>query len=46
MPKEVEAKALEEQAKKTPSMSPESAVIRNYLDWLVDLPVIKRTKII
>jgi ATP-dependent Lon protease len=46
MPKEVEAKALEEFAKlkKTPSMSPESTVIRNYLDWLVEIPWSKRTK--
>ena len=40
MPKEVETKALEEltKLKKTPPMSPESTVIRNYLDWLVDVP--------
>ena len=46
MPKEVEAKALEEfnKLKKTPTMSPESTVIRNYLDWLVDIPWSKRTK--
>lgn len=46
MPKEVEAKALEEftKLKKTPPMSPESTVIRNYLDWLVEIPWSKRTK--
>ena len=46
MPKEVEAKALEEfnKLRKTPPMSPESTVIRNYLDWLVDIPWSKRTK--
>jgi ATP-dependent Lon protease len=46
MPKEVEAKAIDEltKLKKTPPMSPESTVIRNYLDWLVDIPWSKRTK--
>ncbi len=46
MPKEVEAKAMEEfiKLKKTPSMSPESTVIRNYLDWIVDIPWSKKTK--
>jgi len=46
MPKEAEAKALEElnKLKKTPPMSPESTVIRNYLDWLVEVPWSKRTK--
>ncbi len=46
MPEEVEAKALEEfnKLKKTPPMSPESTVIRNYLDWLVEIPWSKRTK--
>jgi ATP-dependent Lon protease len=46
MPKEVENKALEEltKFKKTPPMSPESTVIRNYLDWLVDIPWSNRTK--
>lgn len=45
MPKDVENKALEEfnKLKKTPPMSPESSVIRNYLDWLVDIPWSKRT---
>ncbi len=46
MAKEAEEKALEElnKLKKTPSMSPESTVIRNYLDWLIDVPWSKRTK--
>jgi ATP-dependent Lon protease len=46
MPPEAEAKALEElnKLKKTPPMSPESTVIRNYLDWLVEIPWSKRTK--
>lgn len=46
MPKDVEDKALEEltKLKKTPPMSPESTVIRNYLDWLVDIPWSNRTK--
>jgi len=46
MPKEVEEKALEEftKLKKTPSLSPESTVIRGYLDWMVSVPWYKRTK--
>lgn len=46
MPKEIENKALEElnKLKKTPPMSPESTVIRNYLDWLVEVPWSKKTK--
>ena len=46
MPKEVKAKAMEEfnKLKKTPSMSPEFGVIRNYLDWMVGLPWKTRTK--
>ena len=46
MSKEAETKALEEltKLKKTPPMSPESTVIRNYLDWLIDVPWSKRTK--
>jgi len=46
MPKEVEDKALEEftKLKKTPPMSPESAVIRGYLDWMIGVPWQKRTK--
>ena len=46
MPKEVENKALDEfnKLKKTPPMSPESTVIRNYLDWLLGVPWSKKSK--
>ncbi len=46
MPKAVEEKALEEYVKlrKTPALSPESTVIRGYLDWMVSVPWHKRTK--
>lgn len=46
MPKSVKEKAEEEFSKlrKTPPSSPEATVIRNYLDWLVDVPWNKRTK--
>ena len=46
MPKEVEDKSIEElnKLKKTPPMSPESTVIRNYLDWLVGVPWSKKSK--
>jgi len=46
MPAPVEEKALEEfgKLKKTPPLSPESAVIRGYLDWLVAVPWEKRTR--
>ena len=46
MPEEVEAKALKEIARmdKMPPSSPESTVIRNYLDWLIDLPWTEETK--
>ncbi|MCX7984534.1 MAG: endopeptidase La [Bacteroidetes bacterium] len=46
MPKEVEEKAMEEfnKLKKTPAMSPEFTVTRNYLDWLIAVPWYKRTK--
>ncbi len=46
MPTAVEQKALEEfnKLKKTPSLSPESTVIRSYLEWLVAVPWTKRTK--
>lgn len=46
MPKEVEEKAMEEfnKLKKTPPMSPEFSVTRNYLDWLIAVPWSKRTK--
>jgi ATP-dependent Lon protease len=46
MPKAVVDKATEElnKLKKTPPSSPESTVLRNYLDWLTDVPWTKRTK--
>lgn len=46
MPEDVENVALTElsKLKKTPSFSPESAVTRNYLDWLVSLPWAKKTE--
>ncbi|MDL1893989.1 endopeptidase La, partial [Sphingobacteriales bacterium CHB3] len=46
MPKPVEEKAVEEfgKLKKTPPLSPESTVIRSYLDWMVNVPWHKRTK--
>jgi len=46
MPKAVEEKAMEElnKLKKTPPMSPESTVIRSYLDWMISVPWHKRTK--
>ncbi|MCL4368256.1 MAG: endopeptidase La [Actinobacteria bacterium] len=45
MPEEVQAKALQEVERlaQVPSMSPEIAVIRNYLDWLVALPWSRET---
>ncbi|MCK9282193.1 MAG: endopeptidase La [Melioribacteraceae bacterium] len=46
MPKEIEDKAIDElnKLKKTPPSSPEATVIRNYLDWLIDVPWKKRSK--
>ncbi len=46
MSHEAEEKSLEElnKLKKTPPMSPESTVIRNYLDWLIEIPWSKKTK--
>ncbi|MDX9760287.1 MAG: endopeptidase La [Bacteroidota bacterium] len=40
MPDEVMTKALDEldKLKKTPMMSPEATVIRNYIDWLLAMP--------
>ena len=46
LPKAVLEKVNEEfnKLKKTPPSSPESTVIRNYLDWIVDVPWCKKTK--
>lgn len=46
MPAAVEERALEEfgKLKKTPPLSPESAVIRGYIDWLVAVPWSKKTR--
>jgi ATP-dependent Lon protease len=46
MPKAAEEKALEEfgKLKKIPPLSPESTVIRSYLDWMISVPWSKRTK--
>ena len=47
MPKEVEKKCLSE-LKKLKNMSPMSAeatVVRNYLDWMIDLPWFKKDKV-
>ncbi len=46
MPKEVEEKATRElnRFQRTPYMSPESVVIRTYLEWLIDLPWHKRSR--
>lgn len=45
MPEEVEKKALKELSRltKMSSTSPDAAVIRNYLDWLCDMPWAKET---
>lgn len=46
MPEAVYEKAMEEfnKLKKTPPSSPEATVIRNYIDWLCDVPWYKKTK--
>lgn len=46
MPKAVKDKVNEEfnKLKKTPPSSPESTVIRNYLEWIFDVPWFKKTK--
>ena len=46
MPAQIEEKALKEIARtdKMPPSSPEYTVIRNYLDWLIDLPWTEETK--
>ncbi len=45
--KEAEAKATSElkKLKMMPPMSAEATVVRNYLDWLVDIPWSKRTRV-
>lgn len=45
MPPEIMDKAMEEfnKLRKTPPQSPESAVIRNYLDWMLNVPWHKKT---
>ena len=47
MPKEVEKKCMSE-LKKLKNMSPMSAeatVVRNYLDWMIDIPWFKKDKV-
>jgi ATP-dependent Lon protease len=46
MPKEAERKALDElkRLESMPPMSAEATVSRNYLDWLVAVPWVKKTK--
>ena len=46
LPKEVEEKALKEveRLEKMPPMAAESAVVRNYLDWILALPWSKGTR--
>ena len=46
MPSDIEAKALKELGKleQMPPMSAEGTVVRNYLDWLIDVPWSKRSK--
>lgn len=46
MPEAIRTKAMEEfnKMKKTPPMSPDYGVIRNYLDWMVNVPWDKFTK--
>ncbi|KAF0152031.1 MAG: ATP-dependent Lon protease [Ignavibacteria bacterium] len=46
MPEQVYEKAIEEfnKLRKTPPSSPEATVLRNYLDWLIDVPWHKKTK--
>ncbi len=46
MPKEVREKAEREVVRyeRMPFLSPESAIIRNYIEWLSDVPWSKRTK--
>jgi len=46
LPKDINERALKEveRLEKMPPMAAESGVIRNYLDWMLDLPWTKQTK--
>ncbi len=46
MPEIIQEKALEEfnKLKKTPPSSPEATVLRNYLDWMIEVPWYNKTK--
>jgi ATP-dependent Lon protease len=46
MPKQAEEKTLREidRLQKTPSMAAETAVLRSYIDWMIDIPWSKKTK--
>jgi ATP-dependent Lon protease len=46
MPEEVQTKALKELERmgQMPSMAPEVAIVRTYLDWLIDLPWQKKSE--
>lgn len=46
MPSDVEEKALRELTRyeRMPSMSPESSIVRNYIEWLAEMPWDKRSK--
>ncbi|RMF64432.1 MAG: endopeptidase La [Calditrichaeota bacterium] len=46
MPEDAEEKAYEEldKLRMTPPFSPEATVVRNYLDWLLDVPWYKKTR--
>lgn len=46
MPKEAEEKTLREieRLQKTPPMAAETAVLRSYIDWMLDIPWAHRTK--
>ena len=47
MPKEVEKKCLQElkKLKNMSSMSAEATVVRNYLDWMIELPWYKKSEV-
>ncbi len=46
MPKTIETKCLEElnKLKRIPQSSPESTVLRNYVDWMINIPWSKKSK--